>query len=99
MPPDIRGMGTYFSEAGYDTAYFGKWHLNFDKKNTQHHGFATTGVLENTGHDPQIASAASQYILERCAQPFIAVVSFCDPHDICQWADVPFLAGTCLRRR
>ena len=27
LPPDSRTLAHYFSEAGYDTAYIGKWHL------------------------------------------------------------------------
>jgi choline-sulfatase len=89
-------MGTHFAATGYDTAYFGKWHLNFDKTNHEHHGFAMTGVLKDTGHDPQIASAAARYLRSRKDSPFLVVVSFCDPHDICQWTDGRVLPGGAL---
>ena len=32
-------MGTYFRRAGYQTAYFGKWHLAYDQAATETHGF------------------------------------------------------------
>src|SRR5512139_2830177 len=34
-------MGTYFRQAGYETAYFGKWHLAYDVKRPKAHGFET----------------------------------------------------------
>ena len=96
LPPAIKGMGCYFADAGYETAYFGKWHLNFDEQNKQHHGFAVTGVLKNTGHDPEIADATANYLRSEHDRPFLAVASFCDPHDICQWADKRPLPGGAL---
>jgi arylsulfatase A-like enzyme len=30
IPPDQKALGHYFREAGYDTAYIGKWHLGED---------------------------------------------------------------------
>ena len=31
LPRDIKPLAQYFNEAGYDTAYIGKWHLGSDK--------------------------------------------------------------------
>jgi len=85
--PDVRSMGRYFAEAGYDTAYFGRWHLNYDLDNHSHHGFAIAENIGNIGRDPEIADAAAKHIQTRGEQPFLTVVSFNDPHDICQYAD------------
>ena len=36
-------MGTYFRQAGYQTAYFGKWHLCYDPQKPETHGFEILG--------------------------------------------------------
>ena len=38
-PKEFVCMGTYFRNAGYETAYSGKWHLCFDQKDPNAHGF------------------------------------------------------------
>ena len=38
-PAEFACMGTYFRQAGYETAYFGKWHLCFAQKDINAHGF------------------------------------------------------------
>ena len=40
-----RCFGTRFSEAGYDTGYFGKWHLPFSAKDPSAHGFDVMGAI------------------------------------------------------
>ena len=32
LPRDIKPLAEYFNEAGYDTAYIGKWHLASDDR-------------------------------------------------------------------
>ncbi len=93
LPEDYRHMGAYFRDAGYDTGYFGKWHKNFDVNDRQRHGFETTAAIGSKGVDPQIAAAATAYLKRQHERPFFAVVSFCDPHDICQYADGRRLPG------
>ena len=93
LPADIRGIGAYFGEAGYETAYFGKWHINMPKDGNDQHGFATTGVLELTGHDPEVAEEAASFLKSPRSKPFFAVCSFSDPHDVCQYADGRPLPG------
>ncbi len=40
-------LGTYFRQAGYETAYSGKWHLCYPLKNTPAHGFEiVTGQVQ-----------------------------------------------------
>ena len=38
-PQKFPCMGTYFRNAGYDAAYSGKWHLAFNVRQPQTHGF------------------------------------------------------------
>lgn len=76
-------MGTYFRRAGYQTAYFGKWHLAYNETATQTHGFETL----DTGHmDADNAAKASAFLARPHAQPFLLVVSFLNPHNVCELA-------------
>ncbi len=76
-------MGTHFRQAGYQTAYFGKWHLAYDEAATKTHGFET---LE-TGHiDAENAALATKFLARKHDQPFLLVVSFLNPHNVCELA-------------
>ena len=76
-------MGTHFRQAGYQTAYFGKWHLAYDEAATKTHGFET---LE-TGHiDAENAALATKFLGEKHNKPFLLVVSFLNPHNVCELA-------------
>lgn len=79
-------MGTYFRNAGYDTGYFGKWHLCYNTKDSKSHGFDSTGVLYDNGHDGEIPEPAIDFMKTKRDKPFILVVSFSNPHGICQWS-------------
>ena len=82
-PTEFVSMGTYFQRAGYRTAYFGKWHLAYDEGATKTHGFATL----DTGHlDAENAAKASAFLAEKHTQPFLLVVSFLNPHNVCEIA-------------
>lgn len=84
---DYKCMGTYFREAGYDTAYFGKWHLLYDVKDVATHGFETvrkTKADKEVPYDTEIADASLEYLSRSHEKPFLAVVSFLNPHNICQ---------------
>ena len=84
-------MGTHFRQAGYQTAYFGKWHLAYDEAATKTHGFET---LE-TGHiDAENAALATKFLGGKHNQPFLLVVSFLNPHNVCELArDQPLNNG------
>jgi len=76
-------MGTYFKQAGYATGYFGKWHLCFDSKDPASHGFDSI----NTGaKDADTADRAVQFLSEKRDKPFLLVVSFLNPHNICEYS-------------
>jgi arylsulfatase A-like enzyme len=79
-------MGTYFRQAGYQTAYFGKWHLCFDKKDPASHGFETVGAEQKDGHDAGVAAAGAKYLSQAHDRPFLLVLSFLNPHNICEYA-------------
>jgi arylsulfatase A-like enzyme len=77
-------LGNQAKAAGYDTAYFGKWHIQdetFTTEDTQYHGFDT-----NTGgKDKSMTRNAIEYFSRDRKNPFFAVVSYYNPHDICEW--------------
>jgi choline-sulfatase len=76
-------MGTYFQHAGYQTAYFGKWHLAYDEAATTTHGFETREI----GHmDANTAAKASAFLARKHDKPFLLVVSFFNPHNVCELA-------------
>ncbi len=77
-------MGAYFRRAGYQTAYFGKWHLAYPEGQTATHGFETL----DTGHlDAENAAHAATFLAQKHAKPFLLVVSFLNPHNVCGGAD------------
>jgi hypothetical protein len=78
-------MGTIFRKGGYRTAYFGKWHMPYPVKETAAHGFETVPPLKG---DDTIADAAAAWLRgrKREAEPFLAICSLLNPHNICQWA-------------
>jgi arylsulfatase A-like enzyme len=86
---DFLNMGNYFLRAGYQTAYFGKWHLCFDRKNTDAHGFQIAKCLYGNGHDGEVGDLAEQYLATKQGKldkPLMTVVSLSNPHDICQFS-------------
>jgi len=79
-------MGTIFRGAGYETSYYGKWHLPFDVKDKKSHGFEQMGRIKNGGIDSLIPEDAIQFLRRKHDKPFLMVASFCNPHNICEWA-------------
>ena len=85
-PAEFVSMGTYFKNTGYDTGYVGKWHLWYDTKDKKSHGFDMTAVLKNKGHDDEMPAPAIDFMQKNRHNPFLLVVSFSNPHDMCQLA-------------
>lgn len=84
-------LGTVFSRNGYATAYFGKWHLPYPIQAKNAHGFQDMHADEVfTNHDRNLdtrtATKAAQFLATKPRQPFLAWVSFLNPHNICEWA-------------
>ena len=82
-------LGKAFKEAGYETAYFGKWHIPLKTNKTDIHGF---DIFEEKSArlDP---GPVSKYIKQKHSRPFFVVASFLSPHEICQWARKEDLPG------
>ncbi len=79
-------MGVYFRNAGYETAYSGKWHLCFRQKDTAAHGFEILRSRSEDNYDARVAAAAVRFLQRQHDRPFLLVVSFLNPHNICEWA-------------
>ena len=72
-------LGRVFAAAGYDTAYFGKWHLGGTPGD---YGFAT----HSTVRDETLVRDVVQFVQDRRASgaraPLLLIVSWLNPHDI-----------------
>ncbi len=85
---EIPISGQIFREAGYDTGYAGKWHCPAVYPTDGIPGYE---VLNTTTRPRKLAqvvdeatmNAAIEFIRRRREKPFLAVVSFINPHDIC----------------
>jgi choline-sulfatase len=81
-------MGKIFQDAGYQTGYFGKWHIPLDIGRKDIHGFEEMNTKSTLDAEP-----AAQFIKKKHERPFFAVASFLSPHEICQWARFEELPG------
>ncbi len=85
-PVEFPCMGTIFRNAGYKTGYVGKWHLPYKGKDTEAHGFQSMANIKPVGADSLLPGAAIKFLEAKHSNPFLLVVSFCNPHNICEWA-------------
>jgi len=83
-------MGKIFQSAGYETAYFGKWHIPCATGRNDIHGFATAkmgqGAFGQKSDDVQTAKDAAAFLKEEHKSPFLLVASFLNPHNIAEWS-------------
>ncbi len=73
-------LGKLMEAAGYDTAYFGKWHVGASYEEA---GYAVTGTTQS---DSDTARHAVEYLRAARDKPFFLTASFLNPHDVCQLA-------------
>jgi arylsulfatase A-like enzyme len=85
-PIKFPSLGTIFKNAGYATGYFGKWHLPYNEKDTVAHGFLQMALIRPVGVDSLLPAKAIKFLDTKRNNPFFMVVSFCNPHNICEWA-------------
>jgi arylsulfatase A-like enzyme len=81
-PAEFPTLGTTFERAGYRTAYFGKWHLSYDVKKPETHGFQE---LDPQQKDTVSADRAVAFLRTPQPKPFLLVVSFLNPHNIAEY--------------
>lgn len=82
----IPTLGSVFQAAGYETGYFGKWHLG-PPRDVAGHGFDAVYVPEDQDNgllfdDPTSQHAAAWISRRDGSRPWLAVVSVINPHDI-----------------
>lgn len=76
-------LGKRMRNAGYDCAYGGKWHAH-EPSISAGNGFEFIAPMGDIG----LAEKSSAYIRSKkdSDTPFFLVVSFDNPHNICEWA-------------
>jgi arylsulfatase A-like enzyme len=77
-------LGNQARKGGYRTAYFGKWHIQdetFTTEDSKYNGFDDYFG----GKDKSMTQRAVEFLSLKQEQPFLAVVSYYNPHDICEW--------------
>ncbi len=79
-------LGNLMTNAGYATGYVGKWHLPYTLKETAVHGFSFMANNKGNGVDSLLPASAIRFIDIKRSNPFFLVVSFINPHNICEWA-------------
>lgn len=88
IDPAIPISGQVFRGAGYETGYAGKWHMPASYPSD---GIAGYEVLNKTSRQGKLAhdvdeatmNAAIEFLRRKHDKPFLLVVSFINPHDIC----------------
>ncbi len=80
LPPGTLTLGGRARAAGYRTAYFGKWHLS-QRPGAEAFGFDVPGHPSGHG-DRAVAEQAAAWLQGQGEEPWLAMVSFVNPHDI-----------------
>ncbi|MFB9166670.1 MULTISPECIES: sulfatase family protein [Arthrobacter] len=77
-----QSLGHWFTAAGYDCAYAGKWHA-LQASASVNDGFAPIHPFGDEG----LVEACHDWLGQRSGErPFLLVASFDDPHTICEYA-------------
>ncbi len=85
-PELFPSMGNIFASNGYETGYLGKWHIALAQADKKGHGFQTIMHTKMGGSDSLLPAAAATFLHQKRQNPFLLVVSFLNPHNICEWA-------------
>jgi arylsulfatase A-like enzyme len=96
LSPGFPTWGTMLREQGYETAWYGKWHLGPEPDNTpgglEAYGFDGGTYPSPNGNpeqglstDPKIAEQFIGWFDANHKSPWHATVSFVNPHDINWW--------------
>jgi len=88
IDPKTPISGQIFREAGYDTGYAGKWHCPNPYPTDGIPGYEVLNTTTRPGKlaqavDEATMNAGIEFLRRKREKPFLAVVSFINPHDIC----------------
>jgi arylsulfatase A-like enzyme len=78
-------IGGVMKNAGYTTAYFGKWHVSHSKmdKVADWHGFES---YKDERDDSKTEKMTIEFLNQKHESPFFLVSSYLNPHDCCELA-------------
>ena len=78
-------IGKTLKNAGYQTAYYGKWHVSNSKIKdvAEWHGFET---YKREYNDTKSTKLSIDFIKQKHDKPFFLVTSLLNPHDCCELA-------------
>lgn len=85
MPDSLRTrtLGNLVEQAGYTTAYAGKWHVHTNSLPDKY----AFGFENLHGHnDFGLAEACVDFLKRKHNKPFFLIASFDNPHNICEYA-------------
>ena len=85
MPDSLRTrtLGNLVEQAGYTTAYAGKWHVHTNSLPDKY----AFGFENLHGHnDFGLAEACVDFLKRKHNKPFFLIASFDNPHNICEFA-------------
>ena len=94
LDPGFPTWGTLLRERGYQTSWWGKWHLNPEPNaSLEPYGFAggtypspNGAPGQGTAVDPEIAAQFAEWFREAGGDgPWCTTVSFVNPHDVAWW--------------
>jgi arylsulfatase A-like enzyme len=94
LDPGFPTWGTLLRERGYQTSWWGKWHLNPNPNaSLEPYGFAggtypspNGSPGQGTAVDPEIAAQFAEWFREAGGrEPWCTTVSFVNPHDVAWW--------------
>jgi arylsulfatase len=76
LDPALPNLASAFRAAGYETAWFGKWHLGRDPSR---YGFEPSS---GDPTDPETTRRAVEFLRGTHGRPFLLAASYVNPHDI-----------------
>ncbi len=82
-------LGRALKNAGYATAYYGKWHIASSTEDQGQHGFDdiwADGVHTYKDYDDRVAERVLAFAKKDHQTPFFVVGSFNNPHNVCELA-------------
>ncbi|MGQ1945754.1 CBM96 family carbohydrate-binding protein [Geofilum sp. OHC36d9] len=84
-PTNYTSIATKLADAGYETAYFGKWHVGSTDigEVSDWHGFQT---FNDGNDDTEISEWSRDFLKQDHSKPFFLITSFLNPHDCCELA-------------